>query len=123
MKKGKLLSSLALSCAIMLSFSSSASAVSVYLTISDTSVTSASIGLQTAASYTATNSTTSVNGVYAIINKAQAGKGWVTAGETLMPIGQSANGKYIDGGNVNWNIELNPNGWGTAYCTASGSIW
>lgn len=123
MKKKKLIASLLLSCAIIAGFPNNASAASVVLSITQTNVTSASIGLQTAANWNAKNASTSERAVYAIVNKAAPGKGWVTAGENSIGVGQSGSGSYYDGGSCNWNLELNPQGWLTSGCAASGNIF
>jgi hypothetical protein len=124
LKKRKLFTSFALSCAVLLSFSSSVSAVSTDVTLAktQTSNVSGTIGLSSDATYMAANDGTSSHSVYAIVNKVAPGKSWVVAGESLMGAGAIAGSSFVDN-NASWKLELNPYGWSTSGCLATGSLW
>jgi hypothetical protein len=124
LKKRKLFTSFALSCAVLLSLSSSVSAASTSTTLVRTATNAWSnvIGLSPRVTYWAANDSTSSHSVYATVTKSAPGKSWVKAGETLMGQGAVVGTTFVDE-NVSWQLELNPYGTGASGCLASADLW
>ncbi|QUH20200.1 hypothetical protein [Alkaliphilus sp. B6464] len=125
MKKSKLLINLALCLVVLICFSVSVNAetASVVLDASESSDSTDIIGLSDYVNYEAANSPNSLFSVYATVHRSFPGKGWSKERESLMAKGTGSKGKVTATQDANWQLELNPKGWGFIGCEAVGSIW
>ena len=123
-KKFKKLSTLMMGVIVSTSImTTNASAAKVYLSTSETSDESSSVGLSKSVTVSGKNEGSSKYSVYFITKYAEPGKSWKTKAEPLVSIGTSLSSRtYSVSTSSSWKLELNPKGWGTKNCTANGEI-